>query len=237
MEDRKPSRLGILLAVLAVCVVALLLRPAGNMVGMKPDQIASLFYYLPILGLLGAGIVASRRTWSQSARQLLIWFVIMMGLATVSLYRDEARDAGARLLAGLVPGHAVTVTNGKGVQEVLLSRDMSGHFSATVSVNNQPINMMVDTGASSITLSYDDAVLAGIIPENLSYSTRVLTANGEAVAAPIDLTLVQLGPITRENVSALVTRRGALDQSLLGMSFLSTLSSLHMRSDELRLKD
>lgn len=237
MEERKPSRLGILLAVLALCVVAFMLKPAGSISGINPDQIASLLYTLPMLGLLGAGIVASRRTWSQSARQLMIWFVIIMALATVSLYRDEARDVGARLLAGLLPGHAVTVTNSKGVQEVLLSRDMSGHFSAVVSINNQPISMMVDTGASAITLSYDDAVLAGIIPENLSYSTRVLTANGETVAAPIDLTLVQLGPITRENVSALVTRRGALDQSLLGMSFLSTLSSLHMRSDELRLKN
>ena len=136
-----------------------------------------------------------------------------------------------------MPGHAVTIVNSKGDKVVLLSRDMSGHFIATVTVNNQPVPMMIDTGASVVTLTYEDAVLAGIIPENLAYTKRVQTANGEALAAPIDLTLVQLGPITRVNVPALVTRRGAMDQSLLGMSFLSTLSSLHMRADELRLKD
>lgn len=237
MQQGKASRLGIVVLVLAVCVLALLMRPQDRIVGLKPEQLASLAYYLPILAMLAAGIVASRSTWSRSARDLAVWLAVMMGLATLSLYRDEAREVGARLLAGLVPGHAVTVTDRKGVQEVLLSRNMSGHFTATVSVNNQPIAMLVDTGASRVTLSYEDAVLAGIIPENLAYTTRVLTANGEAAAAPIDLTLVRLGPIARDNVPALVTRRGALDRSLLGMSFLATLSSMHMRSDELRLKD
>lgn len=237
MQERKTSRLGILILVLAVGMLALLMKPQERILGLKPEQLASLVYYLPILAMLAAGVVASRRTWGQSARHLVIWFAIMMGLATLSLYRNEAREVGARLLAGLVPGHAVTVTDSKGVQEVLLSQDMSGHFTATVSINNQPIAMLVDTGASTVTLSYEDAVLAGIIPENLAYTTRVLTANGEAVAAPINLTLVELGPIARENVPALVTRPGALDRSLLGMSFLATLSSMHMRADELRLKD
>lgn len=238
MEERKLSRLGlVVLAALAIWVLALMMRPEGKLLGLKPDQVASLLYYLPILGLLGSGILASRKTWGRSARHLLIWFGILMALATASLYRQDVMEIGGRLMAGLMPGHAVTIVNGKGEKVVLLSRDMSGHYTATVNVNNQPVPMLIDTGASVVTLTYEDAVLAGIIPENLSYTRRVLTANGEAVAAPIDLTLVQLGPITRLNVPALVTRRGALDQSLLGMSFLSTLSSLHMRADELRLKD
>jgi aspartyl protease family protein len=237
MEERKISGFGIALIVMAIGLLALMLKPEGRVLGLDTDELASLVYLLPILGMLAAGVIASRRTWGQSARNLLIWLLILLALATVSLYREDAKEVGARLLAGLMPGHAVTVTNRKGEKEVLLSRDMSGHFNVTVDVNNQPIPMLVDTGASTVTLTYEDAVAAGIIPENLAYTTRVLTANGEALAAPIHLTLMQLGPITRENVPALVTRRGAMDRSLLGMSFLSSLSSLHMRADELRLKD
>ena len=186
---------------------------------------------------MGAGILAARKNWSQSARNLLIWLGIILLLATLSLYRDDAKRVGARLLAGLLPGHAVTVTNADGSREVLLSRDLSGHFTAVVTINAQPLPMLVDTGASAIVLTYEDAVQVGIIPENLTYSTRVMTANGEATAAPIDLSTVEIGPIRRWGVEALVARRGALDQSLLGMSFLSTLSSFHMQTDELRLKD
>ena len=232
------KRSWLVFAILGIGLAILLLKPDGaKPLGLNDSQLSQLVYLLPIATMLGAGILVSRRNLGQSARHLGIWLVIMLALATASLFRDEAAHVGYRLLAGLLPGHAVTIRDSKGNAEVLLSRDMSGHFNALVTVNSQQIPMLIDTGASSITLTYEDAALAGIIPENLVYSRRVSTANGEAMAAPIDLTTVDLGPIRRENVPALVTRKGALDQSLLGMSFLSTLSSFHMQTDELRLKD
>ena len=232
------SRLGLVLAFLMIGLAVLLVMPAnGKIVGLNSDQIAQLIAFLPLIAMIGAGILASRRNIGQSLRHIFIWLAIILGLASVSLFRDDAKHMGARLLAGLMPGHAVTITDSKGRAEVILSRSIGGHFTAEVTVNAQPISMLIDTGASSVTLTYEDAVTVGIIPENLVYSARVQTANGETTAAPIDLTMVQIGPIRRENVPALVTRQGSMDQSLLGMSFLTTLSSLHMKSDELRLKD
>lgn len=232
------NRLIIAIGILLLGLLFLLLNGAdGKVAGLTGDQIANLVYLLPMIALMGAGILAARRNWSQSARNFLIWLVIILVLATLSLFRQDALRIGERLMAGLMPGHAVTVTNKDGSREVLLSRDISGHFSATVTVNAQLIQMLVDTGASGIVLTYEDAVQVGIIPENLTYSTRVMTANGETTVAPIDLSTVEIGPIRRWGVKGLVARRGALDQSLLGMSFLSTLSSFHMQTDELRLKD
>ncbi|MOA67884.1 hypothetical protein D3C78_1952410 [compost metagenome] len=64
-----------------------------------------------------------------------------------------------------------------------------------------------------------------------------MTANGPAMAAHVRLDEIAIGPISRRNVRAMVARDGMLDESLLGMSFLSTLSSLNMQTDELRLRD
>ncbi|MBB4064538.1 retropepsin-like aspartic protease family protein [Gellertiella hungarica] len=232
------TRAGLALALLAAGLLILLMKaPDSRLMGLSEQQLGQLVYLLPILTMLAAGILASRRNWGQSARHLSIWLAIILVLAGASLFREDMKRAGARMLAGLLPGRAITVTGEDGSREVILSRGLSGHFTAVVTVNAQDIPMLVDTGASTVTLTYEDAVAVGIIPENLVYSTRVLTANGEATAAPIDLSMVDLGPIRRQNIPALVTRRGAMDQSLLGMSFLSTLSSFHMQTDELRLKD
>lgn len=64
-----------------------------------------------------------------------------------------------------------------------------------------------------------------------------MTANGPALAAPVTLPEIAIGPIRRTNIRGMVAAEGRLDSSLLGMSFLSTLDFLQMRSDELRLRD
>ena len=64
-----------------------------------------------------------------------------------------------------------------------------------------------------------------------------MTANGPALAAPVTLEEFAIGPIERRNIRATVAAEGKLDRSLLGMSFLSTLDTLQMRTDELRLRD
>jgi len=65
----------------------------------------------------------------------------------------------------------------------------------------------------------------------------VMTANGRTRAAPVTLDRVAIGPIVRTGVAASVAEDGKLDQSLLGMSFLETLGSMQMQTDELRLRD
>ena len=102
---------------------------------------------------------------------------------------------------------------------------------------SRPLRMMVDTGASSIVLTYDDAMRLGINADNLVFSIEVSTANGRAMAAPVTLRQVAIGPIMRGTIRGMVTQPGQLDQSLLGMSFLETLGSIEITRDELRLKD
>jgi aspartyl protease family protein len=232
------SRLNVVLAILGIGLALLVFnRNSGTTFGMDNDDFGRLIYLLPIALVLSAGIWASRHTVSETLRNLLIWLVIIMALATAYLYRQDAMDVGNRLMAGLIPGRAFVVTTSEGGQEIILHKLLNGHFEADVRINGQNISMLVDTGASVIALSREDAERVGLIPDNLTYSMTVMTANGRTRAAPVELGEVSIGPIARRNVAATVAEEGKLDQSLLGMSFLETLGSMQMQTDELRLRD
>ncbi len=232
------NRLAIFLLILALGLAVLVYNhDSGRVLGMNTNDFGRMVYLLPIALMLSAGVWASRRSAGETMRNLMIWLVIILALATVYLYRQDLLGVGNRLLAGLVPGHAVVVTTSEGGSEIILHKLLNGHFEADVSVNGQTIQMLVDTGASMVALSHADAERIGIIPENLNYSMTVMTANGRTRAAPVTLDRVAIGPIVRTDVAASVAEDGKLDQSLLGMSFLETLGSLQIQTDELRMRD
>jgi len=96
--------------------------------------------------------------------------------------------------------------------------------------------MVIDTGATTIVLKPADAELIGINTGSLNFTVPVQTANGSAFAAPVRLKSVQIGPVGLGNVDALIAKPGTLDQSLLGMSFLSRLKSYEFSGDFLTLR-
>ncbi|KPH06112.1 TIGR02281 family clan AA aspartic protease [Rhizobium acidisoli] len=231
-------RLTVFLVVIGIGLAVLIVNnDSSRILGLQSDDFVRVVYLLPIALMLSAGIWARRSSIGETMRQMMIWLVIILALVTVYLYRQEALGVGNRLLAGLVPGRAVVVTTSEGGQEIILHKLLNGHFEADVAVNGKTIEMLVDTGASMVALSHEDAERIGIDLSRLSYSMTVMTANGRGRAAPVTLDQVAIGSIVRNNVAASVAEDGRLDQSLLGMSFLETLGSLQMQTDELRMRD
>lgn len=232
------TRLTILLGILAVGLVFLILNhDSGRTFGIMNDDFGRLVTLGAIAAMFATGIVQSRRHIGQSLRQFGIWVLIILVLVSGYLYRNDLQSFGNRLVAGLVPGRAAVFTDNEGIQEVVLHKVLNGHFETPVTINGATVQMLVDTGASRVALSYEDAETLGLNPASLAFTQRVSTANGEARAAPVTLAEVAIGPIVRNNIQAMVTEEGKLDQSLLGMSFLSTLDLLQMQTDELRLRD
>jgi aspartyl protease family protein len=182
-------------------------------------------------------ILPGRGQWRAAARNFAIWIAVFLVLMTGYLYRFELQDVVHRLSGGLLPGSPISTTSDDGRLQTLLIRSDSGHFEADGRANGAPVRFLVDTGASVIVLSNEDADAAGISTGDLSYSIPVTTANGRTTAARIALDEVSIGDITRYKVQAMVAKPGALGQSLLGMSFLSSLSSFEFRGDRLVLSD
>ncbi|CAN7471277.1 TIGR02281 family clan AA aspartic protease [Pararhizobium sp. LjRoot238] len=232
------NKLTILLGILAVGLVFLILNhDSGRTFGIMNDDFGRLVSLGAIGALVAAGLVRSRRNFGQSLRQFAIWVLIILALAAAYLYRNDLQSFGDRLAGGLIPGRATVFVDNEGRQEVVLHKVLNGHFETPVTINGESVQMLVDTGASTVALSYEDAEKLGLNPAGLTYTQTVLTANGTARAAPVTLAEVAIGPIVRNNIRASVAEEGKLDQSLLGMSFLSTLGFLQMQTDELRLRD
>lgn len=117
-----------------------------------------------------------------------------------------------------------------------LSADALGHFLTSVEIDGKRISVLVDTGASMVTLTYDDAAAIGLHPSPSDFTIATQTANGAARAAPIRLRSVRLGQIELRDVDAMVAARGALGQSLLGMSFLKKLAGFEVAQGKLVLR-
>jgi aspartyl protease family protein len=119
---------------------------------------------------------------------------------------------------------------------VTLRQDARGHFTANLQINGSRIPMLVDTGASVIALSSEDANRAGVFPNANDFRIPVNTANGTIKAAPVRLREVQIDRIVVRDVEAVVMPAGRLNGSLLGMSFLKRLSSFNIAGGTLVLR-
>jgi aspartyl protease family protein len=86
-----------------------------------------------------------------------------------------------------------------------------------------------------VVLTVADAQAAGIDTGGLSYTIPVSTANGTGRAARVRLERIVVGGIVREGIVAFVTEPGALNTSLLGMTFLETLSRYSVTQNSLEL--
>jgi aspartyl protease family protein len=171
-------------------------------------------------------------------------WLVCAGCAVAGIvYFDELKGATAAAfgIALPPPGSETPIDAQRGAQSqsgvarasvsgsVELRAGANGHFETAAQINGREISVMVDTGASLIALTYEDAERAGIYVRASDFTHRSQTANGIAKFAPVMLDRVSIGDITVRNVQAAVSEPGKLRTTLLGMSFLGKLSRTEMR--------
>ena len=223
------------LALLGATLVALLAVPEGTpMFGLDHASFAraafavTLLVWLALAGARRAGAAGFARALGGAA----IWTALILGLTGVYAYRFEASEFAERLMGELFPGEPQIGAGG----EVIVNRRLSGEFVVPATIANTRVAMLFDTGASTVVLRAEDAAKIGLDTRALKFDVDVVTANGAASAAEVRLDRVAVGPIVARNVAALVARKGALGQSLLGMSFLERLQSYSVERGKLVLK-
>jgi aspartyl protease family protein len=186
---------------------------------------------------------------SSASQQALRLAASWLGAAAIGLgtflYFDELKG-GVSFALGLPPvgeasqrheavlSHSDQRSSGSTVE---IRAGRNGHYMTTAHVNGRAIDVLVDTGASVVALTYEDAERAGIYVRASDFTHRVRTANGIAKAAPVVLSRVSIGDITVRDVQASVSEPGRLGTTLLGMTFLSRLQRADMRNGVLLLQE
>jgi aspartyl protease family protein len=102
---------------------------------------------------------------------------------------------------------------------VMLKRGLDGHYRSEALINGEKFNVLVDTGATGVTISQTVADKL-----NLKSNDAILTntANGDSIGYMVRIDAIQLGGVRAKNVSAMIAP-GLEGDMLLGMSFLSRM--------------
>ncbi len=174
---------------------------------------------------------------TKSSMQLAIgWCVAAVMAAGVVTHFEEVRTAlGLKLdidafepVSQAYPARQQVAAAQRSDRTVEIRAGSGGHFETRAHINGRPVDVMVDTGATAVALTWEDARAAGIHLSDSDFRQRVSTANGTARVAAVMLDSISIEDITVRNVRAVVAEAGKLQTTLLGMSFLSRLGKAEM---------
>lgn len=223
----------LLLGVIAAAAIALAMPGDRLIAGMQGgDFVANAAYALIAVALIASLVHRYRGRLGAGLRDALLWVLIFGVLVTAYAYRDQLEPVRQRVLSELLPGHVESPT--PGVAEVARRRD--GHFVVDATADGARLRFMFDTGATTVVIRAEDARKLGIDPERLRYDTVVSTANGITRAAQVLLRTMSVGSITLQDVRATIARPGALQENLLGQSFLERLASYSVENNRLVMR-
>lgn len=187
-------------------------------------------FLVAFLAAFGAAGVANATTvmvmsLEQDRAQLLV-----NGSAVRQLRAGQTSPEGVRLVAAdrnqavvEVEGRTLTLTLGQStVATAELRADARGHFVTTAWINGVETRALIDTGATAVALSDDEAARMGIRYIGQP-RVQIGTAGGVKAAFRVNLASVRIGGVTLTNVDAVVFEGGKeqLPITLIGMTFLN----------------
>lgn len=192
---------------------------------MTSLETGHLIYLVMLLGAVVFWFVLSNRgSLGKVVQQAALWVLIFFGVIAVYGLWGDIRQT-------IVPQQSVFSEAGR----IEVPRSADGHYYLTLDINDVPTRFVVDTGATSIVLQKEDAVAAGINPEDLIYTGTAMTANGPVRTARVVLDEIGVGSVRDRRVGAFVNE-GAMPESLLGMSYLQRFSRLEIAGGKLILE-
>ncbi len=176
-----------------------------------------------LIAIAGSFFFYNRMNLGQTLQSALVWAMIFLGAVAIYGMWEQLEDQ--------LMGKTAQVSD----TEITVQRQRDGHFYLTVEINGQDIEFLVDTGATDLVLTKEDAARVGIDVDRLAFLGRANTANGQVAIARTTLDVVKLGEFTDRNVLASVNG-GPMFGSLLGMTYLGRFDSIEIGQDQLTLR-
>ena len=192
---------------------------------MEENDFASLIYLSVLAALILGSVLTSRRgELGRVFRQAGVWLLIFVGVVALVTSWQDIRQSGQSM-------SFQKSENGS----IIIPRQVDGHYHLTLTINDRDIDFLVDTGASDVVLTRQDAARVGFDPDRLDYWGTANTANGTVRLATVRLRTVRLGDILDENIRASVNHE-PMKKSLLGMRYLSKFNVIEITKNQMILK-
>ena len=171
-------------------------------------------------------------------RLLIVITILLLGAGAL-IYGDAGRIAYAQKTVAATATdvmEALRTHSPSSLRAVDIPRKNGGEFAVRARINNVQAPMLVDTGATSVVLTYETAKVIGLPLELLEYNVELETASGRTRAARLTLDRLAVGSVVERSVPALVVPRGQAKNNLLGLSFLDRLESWEVRNDRMTIR-
>jgi aspartyl protease family protein len=182
--------------------------------------------FLMAIGIAVASLVASSFLAQYGAQPRFVQAVLDVMLHRASPARYQPSSSRSTEDRPAVSGSG----------QIAIAPDRSGNYLTEVEIDGRFIHMVVDTGATYVSLTNADAAALGLRPAPADYIYRTMTANGTGVAAKVRIDRLRIGSMEIYNVEAFVMPPGVLGTSLLGMSALRRLRSFEISGGQLVLR-
>ena len=193
------------------------------------DQAVHFIYLIGVLVLVGSALATRRIPMAQGLKMFVGWVLIFGAAFIIFTVKDEFMALGNRLLIETQGGVEETAPG-----EIRIRQASDGHFWVDAQVNGETVRFLVDSGATTTSLSRATAERVGIRPSG-GFQAMVQTANGVVMVDRGRADTIRVGPITREDVAVHVSDAFG-DMNVIGMNFLSTLSAWGVEGRSLVLR-
>jgi aspartyl protease family protein len=194
------------------------------------DQTAEFIYLIAILVLVVSALMVRKIPIGQGLKMFAGWVLIFLAAFVAFSLKDDIIEFAQQVI-----DERRAESSGVQVGETLeIKQALDGHFWVDGTINGQAVRFLVDSGATTTSISVDTARRAGIEPRG-GLPAIVRTANGTVTVERGRAERLRIGHIERENVAVHISE-GFGDVNVLGMNFLSSLSGWGVERNRLILK-
>ncbi|HYG29923.1 MAG TPA: retropepsin-like aspartic protease [Allosphingosinicella sp.] len=183
------------------------------------DQAVQLLYLVGVLVLVASALLVRRIPISQGIKMLAAWVLIFAAAFVIFTMKDDFVALWERVVLE-ARGGVVQEQHG---EELRVRRSGDGHFWVDAELNGEPVRFLIDSGATTTSISRDVADRARIAPSS-RFPAMVRTANGIVAVQRGRAETLKVGTIERRNLDVHISEAFG-DMNVIGMNFLSSLRS------------
>jgi aspartyl protease family protein len=192
------------------------------------DQAVDFIYLMLVLVLVGSALMVRRIPLGQGLKMFAGWVLIFLAAFVAFTLKDDFIDLGKRVVEETRGGGTVAVQAGETLR---IKQSLDGHFWVDGTLNGEKVRFLIDSGATTTSISTDTARRAGIEPSS-GIPAIVRTANETVAVERGRAETLKVGTIERARVAVHIFG----DMNVLGMNFLSSLSGWGVEGKWLILK-